>query len=315
MSRSSVRVVLSAFTLVTFVVFLMSGCQRVPVEKNDEQRLRVIATTTIVADAVKRVGGTRISVHSLMGPGVDPHLYKASEGDVLRIAQADIVFYHGLHLEARMGEVLEKVGRRVRTVAVTRGLTESLLLKAAPDDPHPDPHIWFDVHLWKATLPTIAAALSEIDPASSATYEANARQAMNEFEELDVYVRSQTERIPPPQRVLITAHDAFRYFGRAYGFEVIGLQGISTASEAGARDIDKLAQFIVSRRIRAIFVESSVPYRTVQAVQQAVRARGATVQIGGELYSDALGTPGSGADTYPGMVQHNINTIVKALLP
>jgi manganese/zinc/iron transport system substrate-binding protein len=297
------------------VALLGTGCGQSGAREREDGRWRVVATTTIVADTVARVGGDRVRVHSLMGPGVDPHLYKASEGDVLRIAQADIVFYSGLHLEARMSEVLEKVGRRVRTVAVTRDIPRDRLLSAGAESTMPDPHVWFDVSLWRQTVPAICNALCELDPASSATYQRNAAQYARELEELDAYVRQQAQTVPKRQRVLITAHDAFRYFGRAYDFEVVGLQGISTASEAGTRDIDNLAKLILDRKVRAIFVESSVPARTVQAVQQAVRARGFDVRIGGQLFSDALGTPGTPAGTYVGMVRYNIDTIVEALKP
>lgn len=294
---------------------MLSSCTPSTNNEGEDKRLRVVATTSIVADTVSRVGGDRIRIHALMGPGVDPHLYKASEGDVLRIAGADVVFYSGLHLEARMAEVFEKVGKRVRTVAVTQDIPRERLLYAEGEGSPPDPHVWFDVSLWRMTVGTICEALSAIDPASSATYRNNAEQFARELEELDAYVRRRAAEVPATQRVLITAHDAFRYFGRAYGFEVVGLQGISTASEAGTGDIDRLARLIVQRRIRGIFIESSVPVRTVRAVQEAVRARGFDVQIGGELYSDALGDPNSPAGTYVGMVRYNIDTIVKALQP
>ncbi len=299
-----------------FALVLLSGCEQKRVgEKRQGGRLRVVATTSIVADTVRRIGGERIELHALMGPGVDPHLYKASEGDVLRIAQADVVFYNGLHLEAKMADIFEKISQRVRTVAVAGQIPRERLLETEAGSSTPDPHIWFDVGLWSLTIPPIRDALSELDPASSETFRRNAVAFQRELEELDAYVRAQAATIPEPQRVLITAHDAFRYFGRAYKFEVIGLQGISTASEAGTNDIERLARLIVERKVRAVFVESSVPQRTVQAVQQAVRARGFEVSVGGQLFSDALGNPGTPEGTYVGMVRYNIETIVKALKP
>lgn len=300
-----------------FVLAGLAGCGRSPErgEAQGETLLRVVATTSIVGDTVARVGGQRVRIHTLMGPGIDPHLYKATEGDVQRIGQAHVVFYNGLHLEAKMASVFEKIGKHVRTVAVAEGIPREKLLWADNDKHTPDPHVWFDVSLWRLTIPTISQALSEVDPASSETYRHNAALLDDELARLEDFVRAETAKIPPAQRVLITAHDAFRYFGRAYGFDVVGLQGLSTASEAGTADIDRLAQLIVERKIRAIFVESSVPTRTVEAVQQAARAKGFHVEIGGELYSDSLGDYGTKEGTYAGMVRHNVETIVKALRP
>lgn len=300
-----------------FVVAGFVGCvpSRDRSEIQGETPLRVVATTSIVGDTVARVGGQRVRIHTLMGPGIDPHLYKATEGDVQRIAQAHVVFYNGVHLEAKMASVFEKIRKRVRTVAIAEGIPREKLLWADSENHTPDPHVWFDVSLWRLTLPTISQALSEVDPASSETFRHNAALYDVELAQLEEFVRAETSKIPPAQRVLITAHDAFRYFGRAYGFDVVGLQGLSTASEAGTADIDRLARLIVERKIRAIFVESSVPTRTVEAVQQAVRANGFHVEIGGELFSDSLGDYGTQAGTYAGMVRHNVETIMKALRP
>jgi manganese/zinc/iron transport system substrate-binding protein len=267
----------------------------------------------MIADAVANVGGERLKVTALMGPGVDPHLYKASEGDVTRMSGADVIFYNGLHLEAKMGEVLEKM--RIPTVAVTDGLEESLLIGAEQFAAAHDPHVWFDVSLWMEVVKRIRDALAELDPAHRELYQGNARSFLAELETLHAYVRDQIARIPAGQRVLITAHDAFNYFGKAYGLEVMGLQGISTVTEAGAKDVQDLAALIAERRIPAIFVESSVPRRNVEALQAAVRARGFQVKIGGELFSDAMGSAGTPEGTYLGMVRHNVDTIVGALLP
>ncbi|MCX7624888.1 MAG: zinc ABC transporter substrate-binding protein [Candidatus Sumerlaeaceae bacterium] len=316
MNNSSRRDVLGAW-LLAFVVGALVGCAYPPDnnESQGERRLRAVATTSIVSETVQRVGGTRVRIHTLMGPGIDPHLYKATEGDVQRIAQADVVFYNGLHLEAKMASVFEKIGKRVRTVAIAEKIPREKLLWADSEKHTPDPHVWFDVGLWRLTIPTICQALSELDPASSETFRQNAALYDEELAQLERLVRAETAKIPPAQRVLITAHDAFRYFGRAYGFEVLGLQGLSTASEAGTADIDRLARIIVERKIRAIFIESSVPTRTVQAVQQAVRTKGFTVAIGGELFSDSLGDYGTPEGTYVGMVRYNVETIVRALKP
>lgn len=275
--------------------------------------LRVVATTGMVADLVREVGGERVAVTALMGPGVDPHLYRARESDVRRIAEADLVVYNGLHLEAKMADVLERIGGRIRTAAVTRGIPASRLLSPPEFEGAYDPHVWFDVRLWMEAAEAVRDALIEVDPAHAGVYRANAARYARELEALDGYVRRRAAEIPPERRVLVTAHDAFGYFGRAYGFEVVGLQGISTASEAGTADVRRLAELIVARRIPAIFVESSVPIRTAEAVRAAVRARGGAVRIGGSLYSDALGDPGTPEGTYVGMVRHNIDTIVEAL--
>jgi manganese/zinc/iron transport system substrate-binding protein len=277
-------------------------------------RLNVVTTVGMIRDVVQNVGGEHVHATGLMGPGVDPHLYKASEGDVRRLFRADVVFYGGLHLEAKMAEVLEEMGGRTRVVAVTDGIPRDRLLSPAEFQGAYDPHVWFDVSMWEMTVDTIASTLAAADPANAAAYRRNAAAYHERLGSLDAYVRAQAERVPRPQRVLVTAHDAFNYFGRAYGFQVRGLQGISTASEAGTGDVQALAEFIARRKIPAVFVESSIPRRTIEAVQEAVRDRGWDVRIGGSLYSDAMGNPGTPEGTYDGMVRHNIDTLVGALL-
>jgi manganese/zinc/iron transport system substrate-binding protein len=307
--------VLLVFTL---LAALVTGCATPIAAQRPEdlaaRKLRIVATTGMVADAVRNVAGERADVTALMGPGVDPHLYKASEGDVLRLGTADVVFYSGLHLEAKLGDVLERMGDRVRARAVTDGIEPSRLLSSAEYEGQYDPHVWFDVALWAQTIEAIHDTLVELDPGSAGLYRANADAYRQHLLDLDGYVRQQAARIPAPQRVLITAHDAFNYFGRAYGFEVRGLQGVSTVTEAGTGDVQALASFLAERQIRALFIESSVPVRNVEAVQAAVRARGFEVRIGGELFSDAMGSAGTVEGTYVGMVRHNIDTIVSALL-
>ena len=306
-------VVRMAAMLAALACAAASGCAP-PEPPEEEGRLHVVTTIGMIRDAVENVGGEHVRVVGLMGPGVDPHLYKASEGDVRRLFRADVVFYGGLHLEARMGEVLEEMGGRTRVKAVTDAIVPELLLSPPEFQGAYDPHVWFSVQMWALTLDTIAATLAAADPPNAAAYHANARRYFRELVTLDAYVREQAARVPRERRVLITAHDAFNYFGRAYEFEVRGLQGISTASEAGTADVQALAQFIAERRIPAIFVESSIPRRTIEAVQEAVRARGFEVRIGGSLFSDAMGNPGTPQGTYVGMVRHNIDTIVGALL-
>jgi len=280
-----------------------------------DTQLNVVTTTGMIADIAKNVGGDHVQVTSLMGPGIDPHLYKASAGDVNRLFEADIIFYNGLHLEASMGKVLERFNESGATTVAVAEAIDPEKLQAPPEfEGFYDPHVWFNVAFWMDAATAVQDALIAIDPAHADDYAANAQAYLAELSELDAYVAEQAARVPKEQRVLITAHDAFNYFGKAYSFEVRGLQGISTASEAGTADVQDLARFITERRIPAIFVESSVPPRTVEAVQAAVRAQGFDVQIGGELFSDAMGSPGTPEGTYDGMVRHNIDTIVGALL-
>ncbi len=276
--------------------------------------LNIVTTIGMITDIVQRVGGEHVSVQGLLGPGTDPHLYVASASDVDRLQEADIIFYNGLFLEAQMESILEQIGERKPVVAVTSGIDPARLLASPVYADEFDPHVWFDVTLWQEAVTTVAATLSEQDPAHAADYQANATALNTELDELHAYVIAQAGRVPEDKRVLITAHDAFNYFGRAYGFEVLGLQGISTASEASTADVQQLADYIADNEIPAIFVESSVPVRTIEAVQAAVRDRGHEVAIGGQLFSDAMGDAGTPEGTYAGMVRHNIDTIVGALL-
>lgn len=279
-----------------------------------DARIPVVTTVGMITDVVTRVGGDRVRVTGLMGPGVDPHLFRASAGDVRTLAGARLVFYGGLHLEAAMGEVLEEMGRRTRTVAVTSGIPEERLLAASADYPGQyDPHVWFDVSLWREIVGVVERALSEVDPDGANGYAARALELREELDELHAWVGAELARIPPERRVLVTAHDAFHYFGRAYGLEVRGLQGISTVTEPGAAEVQALAEFLVARGIPALFVETSVPRRTLEAVLAAVRSRGGQVRIGGELFSDAMGAAGTPEGTYAGMVRHNVTVIVDAL--
>ncbi|MBB6096881.1 manganese/zinc/iron transport system substrate-binding protein [Deinobacterium chartae] len=277
------------------------------------RKLRVTTTVNMVSDLARNVGGNRVEVTELMGPGVDPHLFKASAGDVRKLAGADLVLYAGLNLEGKMVELLS---RSDRAFAVTDTIPRARLIR--PEGGFEgtytyDPHVWFDVSLWKHTVTATRDALSRVDPAGRATYANNAAAYLKKLDRLDAQVKSMIGRIPKNQRVLITAHDAFGYFGRRYGLEVRGVQGLSTTSEAGARDVSDLASFVAKRRIPAIFVESSVPRRTVDAVVAAARARGWKLQLGGELFSDAAGKPGTLEGTYIGMVEHNARTISEAL--
>ena len=280
----------------------------------DDGRLRVVATIGQLGDIAQIVGGDHAQVISLMGPGIDPHLYVASEGDVDTLQQADIIFYNGLFLEAQMAEVMEQLGTRKTVTAVAESIDPADLLDWAAYEDQFDPHVWFDVTLWMKAVEAVRDTYIEFDPDNADDYTANATAYLAELQELHEYVLDQAARVPDEKRVLITAHDAFHYFGRAYGFEVRGLQGISTATEAGTADVQDLADFIVERQIPAIFVETSVPARNIEALQAAVGSRGFDVEIGGHLFSDAMGDEESGGNTYILMVRHNIDTIVGALL-
>lgn len=303
-------------TLLLVLVLGLSACNTASTQDVPDlsgRPIRVIATTGMVADIAKNVGGERVTVTALMGTGVDPHLYKASEGDVRKLEEADVIFYNGLHLEAGLGGVLERMGDHRSVVAVTDGIERSNLIAPPEFDGAYDPHVWFDVSLWMQSAETVRDTFARLDPQSADIYRANAANYLAELEELHDYVQVRAAELPGEQRVLVTAHDAFNYFGRAYGFEVRGLQGISTESEAGISDVQALADFIVVNQVLAIFIESSVPRRNVEALQAAVRAKGFDVLIGGELFSDAMGDPDTVEGTYIGMVRHNIDTIVSAL--
>jgi len=295
-------------------VLLLAACGTDAPVRSDlaERSVRVVATTSIVADLARQVGGERVEVAGLMGPGVDPHLYKASEGDVTRMTRADLIFYNGLHLEGKMTDVLERLADRAS--AVTDEIDRGRLVAPPEFAGNYDPHVWMDVTMWQRAARAVADRLAALDTAHAAGYHERAAGYLARLDSLDAYVRAQAARVPEERRVLVTAHDAFGYFGLAYGFDVRGLQGISTATEAGTADVRQLAAFVAERRIPAMFVESSVPARSIEAVREAVRALGFDVRIGGNLYSDALGGAGSGAETYEGMIRHNVDTIVGALL-
>ncbi len=276
--------------------------------------LDIVATTGMVADIARHVAGDRATVVNIMGEGVDPHLYKPVASDVRHIMGADVVFYNGLKLEGRMGDIFERAaarGRFVRPVAAM--VEEEYLLEPADQPGHPDPHVWMDVKAWMAATEAVAIALCQADPEGCESYRSHAATYISELAQLDAYVRGVIASIPKGQRVLVTAHDAFNYFGHAYGLEVMGIQGISTDSEAGLADVTGLVDILVERKIPAVFVESSVPDKYVRALIEGAGARGHEVIVGGELYSDAMGNPGTYEGTYIGMIDHNVSTVAKAL--
>jgi manganese/zinc/iron transport system substrate-binding protein len=305
--------VFPSVTLPLSLLATLVACAEAPATRQEGDRVRVVATTGMIGDAAHHVGGDRAEVVTLMGPGVDPHLYKASQGDVARLSAADLVLYNGLHLEGKMGDVLVKLARSRAVVAVSETVPEDQLREPPEFQGQYDPHVWFDVRLWSHTLDAIAAAFAEVDPAHAATYRANAEAYRAELLELDAWVEQRIAELPPERRLLVTAHDAFGYFGRRYGVEVVGLQGISTLAEAGLRDVQRVVDLVVERRVKAIFVESSVPRRSIEAVQAAAAERGHQVAIGGQLFADAMGPASTPEGTYAGMVRHNVNTLVEAL--
>lgn len=274
-------------------------------------RLEVVCTTGMVGDLVARVGGERVRVTVLMGEGVDPHLYKVSPGDVRDLIRADLIFYSGLHLEGKMGEVFARLARRKPTVAVTAGLDHEGLLRTA--EGAADPHVWFDVSLWARGLEVVRKALATADPAHAGEFEARADAYEADLSRLHEECRARVSAIPEGRRLLVTAHDAFGYFGRAYGMEVMGIQGLSTESEASVLEVNRLVDLLCERRIPAVFIESSLSDRNVRALVEGCAARGHRVVVGGELYSDAMGTPGTPEGSYEGMVRHNVETIVRGL--
>lgn len=289
------------------------SCSKMTEKKHHKGKLKIVCTTGMITDIVKQVSGNEAEVYGLMGAGVDPHLYKATPKDVEELYDADIIFYSGLHLEAKMAELFYKMRKTRTTVAVTEDIPESELRSPPEFEGMHDPHVWFDILLWKKAVQRVAKTLIEKLPEKRKIFEANEKKYLKQLDALHKYVLKRAAEIPEQQRILITAHDAFGYFGRRYGFKVVGLQGISTQSEAGTGDVQNLVNLIVQNKIRAVFIESSVPIKNIKAVQEAVEYKGWKVEIGGELYSDAMGDEGTFEGTYIGMITHNINVIVDAL--
>lgn len=278
--------------------------------------VKVVTTTNFLTDVAGEIGGERVTVDGLLGAGVDPHLYKPSAGDVTRLRQADIVFYNGLYLEAKMEDVLEEIGESKPVFAVTESMPRERLLappsNAAPEEEY-DPHVWFDVSLWKYAAEEVRDGLIELDPEGRETYEANAEDYLDRLEELDAETGKKLAHVPRERRVLVTSHDAFRYLGERYDLDVEAIQGLSTAAEATTADIERVAKVISDRGVKAVFIESSVPPQTINAVLAAAARNGQEAVIGGELFSDAAGQAGTPEGTYIGMVESNVNHLVEGL--
>lgn len=272
--------------------------------------IKIVCTTGMVADLVKNIAGDRAVVTHLMGAGVDPHLYKSSPDDAAELGQADMVFYSGLHLEGKMTELFEELGKTKPVIGVAENIDHADLLE---DGGLHDPHVWFNVLMWAEVSGDVANALVKFDPAHASEYNERQLELAKKLIALDKYCKDELQKIPAERRVLVTAHDAFRYFGKAYDIDVRGIQGVSTDSEAAVKQINELVDFLVQRKIKAIFVETSVPKEHVRSLLEGCKAQNHEVTIGGELFSDAMGEEGTPEGTYEGMIRHNVNTIVKAL--
>ncbi|MBA2870300.1 manganese/zinc/iron transport system substrate-binding protein [Anoxybacillus calidus] len=295
------------------LLFIGTGCSSSNEAEKQNGKIVVTTTTGQIADIVKNVGGEHVEVTALMGPGVDPHLYQASQGDIQKLSNADMIFYNGLHLEGKMGEIFEKIAKNKPTIAVAEAIPKDKLIKSQSGANAYDPHVWFDIDLWSYAVKEVRDELSKFDPKHQQDYKKNADEYLKSLQDVKAYAQKQIAQIPEQSRVLITAHDAFGYFGRAYGIEVMGLQGLSTDSEYGLKDVQSLVQTIVSRNIKAVFIESSISEKSIKAVVEGAKKRNHTVTIGGQLFSDAMGEEGTKEGTYIGMYKHNIDTIVSAL--
>jgi manganese/zinc/iron transport system substrate-binding protein len=296
--------------LVLFSVSLV-GCKDT---RPKDGKFHIVTTTSMITDLVQNIGGDKVAVQGLMGAGVDPHLYKASEGDVSKLSNANMIIYSGLHLEGKLVEVFEKMKRqKIKTIAVSDALDKKELIGSTLFASNYDPHIWFDVKNWEQITIYVEKQLSEALPEHKEYFKANAAIYLEKLKVLKQEIEAEIATLPEDKRRLVTAHDAFNYFGKAYKFDVVGLQGLSTATEAGVQDVQKTASYIIDHKVKAVFIESSVPRRTVEALQAAVNSKNHEVVIGGTLFSDALGNPGTPEGTYIGMFKFNVHTIVNAL--
>jgi manganese/zinc/iron transport system substrate-binding protein len=301
------------YYLIIGLLFLAS-CSPQPDSRKPGKKVRVVATTSMITEMISNIGGDVLEVEGLMGAGVDPHLYKASEGDMNILFNADIIFYNGLHLEGKMQDILEKMKHRgIKVIALSDTISKDDLIPSANFASNYDPHIWFDISNWKLAAAYVADKLAESDPGNSELYRLHVKKYIAALDSTEEQVKEKINELPVERRILITAHDAFNYFGRAYQFDVLGLQGISTATEAGVKDVQNMAALIIEKKVKAVFVETSVPLRNIEALKEAVNSKGYHVETGGSLFSDALGNPGTPEGFYTGMFMHNVNTIVNAL--
>lgn len=299
--------------LILFLLIAFLACN----EKENSlgiKKILVVTTTTMITDLVNNIGKEKIELKGIMKAGVDPHLYKATERDITQLLNADIVFYNGLHLEGKLVELFEKMEKRGGNIyAISDGIEKSMLIVSTDFADNYDPHIWFDISLWKKAAVFVAHKLSLIDSSNKEYYFKNMTEYLSKLDSAEKNVREKVSELPEEKRILITAHDAFNYLGRAYNFKVLGLQGISTLSEASVFDVQNLANFIIEHNVKAVFVESSVPVKNIQALRQAAKAKGKEIKIGGELFSDSLGDIDKPEGTYIGMILHNVEKIVNSL--
>ena len=295
------------------ILLLIISCSSKKNELAENSKPHVVATTGMLYDAVINIAGDKVTAEAIMGPGVDPHLYKATQGDLAKFNKANLIVYNGILLEGKMSEILKKLGRQKPTVAAAESIPKEMLKSAIGYQDAYDPHIWFDVKRWRYAVKAISHALIKLDSANQKYYEANTQTYFSRLDSLDTYVRGRINEIPESQRILVTAHDAFVYFGDAYGIRVEALQGISTVADFGLKDIAEIIDLIIENNIKAIFVETSVSEKSINAVVQGCKEKGHEVKIGGYLYSDAMGELGTEEGTYIGMFRSNVETIVNAL--
>ena len=310
MSKNNVLKKLNLVIAVCVAMMLLISCGKGGAASG--KKIKVTTTTTMLSDLVRTIGGDKVEVTGLMGEGVDPHLYSASAGDIEKLGNADIIVFGGLHLEGKMTEIFEKLSSQNKNILNVGEKLDKNKIHLV-DANTPDPHVWFNTELWEKEAEAVEAELSKFDPKNSNYYKENLKKYKAELNELTTYVKTRINEIPEKSRVLVTAHDAFNYFGEQFGLEVKAIQGVSTDSETGTKNISDLANFIVQRNIKAVFVESSVPKKSIEALKEAVRARGKEVKIGGELYSDSLGDEAHNSETYIKTVKANADTIVNAL--
>jgi manganese/zinc/iron transport system substrate-binding protein len=301
----------SALFMIVVLFFYSCGPKKHAHEQGE--KMCIVATTGMIGDAVRNIVSDSAEVLVLMGPGVDPHLYKASYGDLRKLRNASVIIYNGLHLEGKMVEVFQKISKQKKTICMAAGLQEKQLRKTAQFAGNADPHIWFNVGLWRKAIQYMGTQIILDDSVHADFYRKNINAYLSRLDSLDAWVKKEISTIPEKKRVLITAHDAFGYFGDAYHIEVMGLQGISTLSDFGLSDISSLVSLISERKIKAVFVESSVPRKSIEAVVEGCLEQGHRVSIGSTLYSDAMGSAGTPEDNYIGMVRHNVRSIVSAL--
>jgi len=296
--------------LIFICVIVIAGCSA---SQSEDKDFTIVCTTGMLTDAVIQLVDTQATVIGLMGPGVDPHLYKATQGDIQHLSNADVIVYNGLHLEGKMGEVFDKLKQRKIIITAADALEQNELLNNSDFQGAYDPHLWFDVQLWRKVVGHLGKELSSNDQLPAKEIDLNWKAYSDSLEKLNEWVTGKIKSIDSSKRILITAHDAFGYFGRAYDIEVRALQGISTQAEFGLKDVSELVNFISKKGIKAVFVESSVSERSLTAVVEGCREKGHKVKIGGSLFSDAMGSENKAEGTYLGMVRHNVNTIVKGL--